>query len=184
MPMTIRTALQIMGDSSFSILCIFFALPFMQPIPLGPFSVAAGGTYVALGWQMMRGRHSPWLPEKMLDVSLEKKSWERIVWISTKLAAVIDFISKPRLQSWVNTPSAHKRLGALVCLSGILMTIPMFGVPFNNTLPALVALSAGIAEIESDGVWILIALFFLLTTCVYFFAIGWALFSAGEYFAY
>jgi hypothetical protein len=93
---------------------------------------------------------------------------------------VVDIVSKERLTWLVTSTKAKQRLGLIVCLAGLLMSIPMFGIPFNNTLPALVVLAASIAEIEHDGLWVVASMCFFVITILYFTVIGWMLIRSGD----
>lgn len=51
------------------------------------------------------------------------------------------------------------------------MCAPFIAVPFNNMLPACVAFFAALAELEQDGMMLLVALLWLVLTIVFFTAI-------------
>src|SRR5690349_9618160 len=51
----------------------------------------------------------------------------------------------------VSGPRGGRIVGSLMAVAGLLMAIPFFGIPFNDTLPALVIIAACIAELEDDG---------------------------------
>jgi hypothetical protein len=72
-------------------------------------------------------------------------------------------------------------VGSLMAIAGLLMAIPFFGIPFNNTLPALVIIAACVAELEDDGVFIFVALALLAVTVAYFVFIFWAVFFVGDH---
>ena len=54
-----------------------------------------------------------------------------------------------------------------------------FGLPFNNTLPALAILAVCVAELEQDAGMLIVALFWLFATIVYFAAALWAILVLG-----
>jgi hypothetical protein len=172
--------------SGFSLICVILSIPFLQPLPLGPFAIFAGTTFTALGLQILRGQETPWLPEKLQAVTLSNKTWRKVAWLLEFIAKVTGYIAKPRYQSLVTGVKGRKIIGSLVFVAGLLMSIPMFGIPFNNTFPALVVLFACIGELQDDGVFIYISLFSLLLTIIYFTAIFVALYYIGfeviEYF--
>jgi hypothetical protein len=179
-PISIGAVISVLGDRGFPIICILFSLPFIQPIALGPLAIAGGISFTALGWQMMHQRATPWLPQRVLNIKLKSKHWQSILWVLNIVMTVVDMVSKERLTWLVASRGAKRRLGLIVCLAGLLMSIPMFGVPFNNTLPALVVLAASIAEIEHDGLWVLASLCFFVITILYFTVIGWLLLRSGD----
>ena len=64
-PLTLGEAFSSLKESGFVFVCVLQALPFLQPVALGPVSTALGLSLAILGWQMARGRPSPWLPAKV-----------------------------------------------------------------------------------------------------------------------
>ena len=172
--------------SGFSLICVILSIPFLQPLPLGPFAIFAGTTFTALGLQILRGQEAPWLPEKLRTVTLSNKSWSKVASLFEFIAKATSYIAKPRYQSLVTKDLGRKIIGSLVFVAGLLMSIPMFGIPFNNTFPALVVLFASIAELQDDGVFVYVSLFSLALTVIYFLAIFIALYYLGfevvEYF--
>ena len=54
-------ALEQIGPNGFCFASMLLAVPFIQPLPLGPLTTICGVTFMALGWQMARGRNSPQL---------------------------------------------------------------------------------------------------------------------------
>ena len=179
-PISIGAVISVLGEKGFPIICMLFSLPFLQPIALGPLAIAGGISFAALGWQMMHQRATPWLPQRVLNIKLSSKHWRQILRVLNIVMKVVDIVSKERLTWLVTSTKAKQRLGLIVCLAGLLMSIPMFGIPFNNTLPALVVLAASIAEIEHDGLWVVASMCFFVITILYFTVIGWMLIRSGD----
>jgi hypothetical protein len=166
--------------SGFSLICLILALPFLQPLPLGPFAIFAGATFSALGIQILRGNNTPWLPEKMREVTLSDKMWNRILSLCNWIVNFTSKIAKPSNKNLITGKSGKKIVGGLVFIGGALMSIPMFGIPFNNTFPALVVLFVAIAELQDDGRWVYASIFSLLLTIIYFTAIFFTLLFLGN----
>jgi hypothetical protein len=61
------------------------------------------------------------------------------------------------------------------------MAIPFFGLPFNNTLPALAIVAVCIAELEDDGGFVIVSLALLVLTVVYFSFIAYAILGGMNY---
>ncbi|MGH7804350.1 MAG: exopolysaccharide biosynthesis protein, partial [Candidatus Binatia bacterium] len=174
--LTLGEAFDRLGESSYSLIAIVLCLPFLQPISLGPLSTVGGLTFAVLGWQLARQRPTPWLPERVRQSAPNAKIWEKII---TLLRGVVRFcarFTKPRYGHLVNGPRGDQIVGGLMAVGGLLMAIPFFGIPFNNTLPALVIIAAAIAELEDDGAFIFVAFGLLAVTLAYFAFIFWAVF--------
>ncbi len=184
-PLSIGTVLEKLEISGFSVLCIILALPFLQPIPLGPFAIFAGTTFTALGLQILRGQEVPWLPKKLQAATLSHKSWNKVVKLFALIARMSSYLARPRHKSLITGERGKKVVGTLVFISGLLMSIPMFGIPFNNTLPALVVLFVCIAELQDDGIFVYISIITLILTVIFFATIFIFLYYLGsEAFGY
>lgn len=179
--LTLGEAFDRLGEASYSLIGIVLCLPFLQPISLGPLSTVGGLTFAVLGWQLARQHPTPWLPEKVRKSAPSAKIWERIIGL---LRAVVRFcgrFTKRRYTHLVTGTRGDKIVGGLMAVAGLLMAIPFFGIPFNNTLPALVIIAACVAELEDDGFFIFVAFGFLVVTVAYFIFIFWAVFFVGEH---
>ena len=178
--LTLGEAFDRLGEASYSLIGIVLCLPFLQPISLGPLSTVGGLTFAILGWQLARQHPSPWLPEKIRRSAPSAKIWERIIALLRGVVRFCGRFTRQRYVHLVSGPRGDRIVGGLMAVSGLLMAIPFFGIPFNNTLPALVIIAACIAELEDDGGFIFVALGLLAATVAYFTFIFWALFFVGE----
>lgn len=179
--LTLGQAFDCLKESTFSLICIILCLPFLQPISLGPLATIGGLTFAALGWQLARGRSTPWLPDKVRNTTPGPKTWERLLWVCTKVVSFCGRFSRPRLQTILRGERGDKIIGILIIIAGLLMAIPFFGIPFNNTLPALAIVAACIAELEDDGAFVLVSIVLTIVTIIYFCFIFYALFYGLEW---
>jgi hypothetical protein len=179
--LSIGEAMQELKDSSFCLVGILICLPFLIPLPvLGPLTVPGGLAIAALGWQMIRGRKAISLPKKLAQVQLSGSAWHALAGVCARVMRVCERFAKPRLQHWTGGPRGERRAGVFVMLSGALLALPLVGLPFNNTLPALCAICACIALMEEDGLWFVFAAFWLLITLLYFAVIAYVLVYFGD----
>jgi hypothetical protein len=58
--------------------------------------------------------------------------------------------------------------GLLVCAGAVLLLLPLGGIPFTNTLPALAVVIGTLGMMERDGAAVAAAYGLLLATLVYF----------------
>lgn len=167
------------GEASYSFVCLLLALPFLQPISLGPLSTIGGLNFALLGWQLARGRQTPWLPERLRRATLPEKVWTVLLGVLLKVFRFCHRFTRPRAQAWVSGRRGEVVGGTLIALGGLLISIPLAGIPFNNLLPALVVVFVCIGELEGDGAMVLVAVLWLIASVVYLGFVAWALFFLG-----
>lgn len=180
-PVQVGDVLKEIREDGFSLICIIHALPFLQPISLGPISVAAGISLTALGIQMAKGQRAPWLPKRMANVQPSQKTWRILLMTCERVLKFCRKLTRPRLQFLAVGPAARKLGGIIVALGGLLLAVPLAGIPFTNTIPVLAVLFASIAELEQDGVFMLVAIVMLVLAVAYFGVLGWAAFMATDH---
>lgn len=179
-PLSLGEVLDNLKTSALALSTVLLCLPFLQPLTLGPLSSAGGLVLTSLGWQLFKGRERLWLPAKIYDIKPSTKLWERLLGLCRWLIGVLARITRERLTSWVDGRKGERLCGALVAIGGVLLVIPAPILPFNNTLPALGMLFAAIALLERDGVMVIVSVFWLIATVVYFGAFFYALYFLGS----
>lgn len=178
---SLQEAMDKLGPASFCFLCLLLAIPFLQPVPLGPYTMASGLTFMAAGWQMARGHGTPTLPARMRQCRLHGRGWVAALRLCQRLLGIFRKFTRPRLSTWVSGDQGTRQVGLLILTGGFLLTIPAANMPFNNTLPALMILCAAVAWIERDGLLIFAALFWGALTVGYFLTLGLALWFFGSH---
>jgi len=179
-PLTIGEAIDSIDEAAYAFISVILALPFLQPIPLGPLTVIGGLTFAALGWQLLQGNESPVLPQRLRQVAMTETVWRILIKVCLNILGVCRRFTKPRMTHLVTGRKGQKLGGFILLAAGLLMAIPFGVLPFNNTLPALAILFYGFAELEDDGLMVVIALFWLVVTVVYFSAFFYALWYLGN----
>ena len=140
-----------LGGSSFSLLCIILSLPFLTPVSLGPLATVGGLTLAAIAWQMVRGDLAPSLPRRVRAIEMSPKIWQALLATCAKIVGFCSRFSRPRYKRWVEGVQGARLRGFLIIAAGLLMAVPLFGLPFNNALPALAIIIVCLAELEDDG---------------------------------
>jgi hypothetical protein len=166
-------------EAGYGFICIFLVLPFLQPLTLGPLAIAGGLTFAILGWQMYRGHPAPVLPEKIRQATLGQKAWRRLLDICITLVRLCGRITRQRHSEWVSGVRGARIVGSILMWGGLLMAIPFFGIPLNNFLPGLAIFFVCLADLEQDGVMVLVAIGWIAVTLCYFVFILLALWYAG-----
>ena len=170
-PLTLGEALDTLDEAAYALIAIILVLPFLQPLPLGPLSVAGGLTFAILGWQLLSGHDTPVLPQRVRTLELSANSWGLLVKVSLNLIGFCRKFTRPRLPHLVNGQSGRHLAGFIMLAGGLLMAIPFpIPLPLNNALPGLAILFYCIGELENDGLMVFVAFFWLLVTVLYFCA--------------
>ena len=178
--LTIGEAIDSIDEAAYAFISVILALPFMQPIPLGPLTVIGGLTFAALGWQLLRGHESPVLPQQLRNVAMGENIWRILTKVCLNILGFCRRFTKPRMTHLVSGRKGQKLGGFILLAAGLLMAIPFGVLPFNNTLPALAILFYGFAELEDDGLMVIVSLFWLVVTVLYFSAFFFALWYLGN----
>jgi hypothetical protein len=168
-----------LGQAAFCFIALLLAVPFFQPISLGPLTMASGGIFMVVGWQMGRGWTFLHLPEKARNWHLRGKGWLRVLEFCRRILVWLSRWTRPRLLSWVDGPAGSRRIGWMIFIGGALLAIPFANMPLNNTFPALMIFFAAVAWLERDGLMVLVSLFWGFVTLLYFAVAGWILFKFG-----
>lgn len=169
-----------LGEASFSLIFILLCLPLLQPISMGPVATIIGLNLITLGWQLARGKAEPWLPEKIRSMTMPERAWRAMLKILMWVVKISGWLSRPRLQSWVSGPQANRLIGSIVVVAGVLLLLPLPGIPLSNLFPALVILFIGIAQLERDGAMLPISLFWLVVTLAYFGFLAYGVVFLGD----
>lgn len=179
-PLTLGEAFSSLRESGFVFVCVLQALPFLQPVALGPVSTALGVSLAVLGWQMARGRPSPWLPARVGAWAPGPAAWRRLFAVATGVLGFFRRFTRRRLTGWVAGERGRRAGGLMIAAAGVLIALPLAGIPFTNSLPALVVVFVALGELEEDGLMLVAAFATLLLTLAYFVALALLAVLAGE----
>ncbi|HWU83027.1 MAG TPA: exopolysaccharide biosynthesis protein [Methylophilaceae bacterium] len=175
-PLTLGEALDSLDHAAFALIAMILALPYLQPVPMGPLTVLGGLTYAVMGWQLLRGHESPALPKRMRNVEMSERTWHILTKVCLKVVSLVKKFTRSRL-TWFTHGVRGQMIGGLILLTaGLLMAIPFGVLPFNNTLPALAVLFYAFGQFEQDGLMVLISFLWLVVTALYFgyfFYLAW-----------
>ncbi len=149
---SIGEVLDAIADRGFGLILLILALPAALPLPAPGYATPFGLMMALLALQMMRGRTTPWLPERVRKrrISRGKLDW------TVKNAGVplrfVEWIIRPRLSNLAKNRAFLSLIGFIVLLMSISMSMP---IPLTNTAPSFVifVLAAGI--LEEDGLVLL-----------------------------
>jgi len=170
---TIGAVLDAIAERGFGLILLILALPAALPLPAPGYATPFGIMMGLLAIQMIRGRKTPWLPERIRKRTVRKSKLEWTVKNAGVPLRFVEWIIRPRLSGLARNRAFLALIGFIVLLMSVSMSMP---IPLTNTAPSFVifVLAAGI--LEEDG---LVLLGGLLLAPV---AIGIA--AAAVYFAY
>lgn len=180
-PITIGELIDSLDEAAFAFIAIILVLPFLQPLPLGPISVAGGLTFAVLGLQLLRGHESPVLPKRIRALELHEKTLQIMIGVGLRIIDFCRKITRPRMQYLVSGNTGRQVSGSILLAGGLLMAIPFpIPLPFNNAVPGLAILFYCIGELEDDGLMVFFSLFWLVVTVLYFTAFFVSIWIFGQ----
>lgn len=164
---TLQEVVDALGARASALLAVILALPFCSPISIPGLSVPFGMVIAVLAARFALGL-PPWLPRRLIAVKLPPKFFRALLEGASKFIGIIERQLRPRWL-WMTDSVRLRRLHmGLVCLGALLLLLPLGGIPFTNTLPALVVVIGTLGMLERDGVAVAVAYGFFLLTMVYF----------------
>jgi hypothetical protein len=177
---TLNAALAHLGSEGFCFVAFLLAVPFVQPVPLGPLTMICGVSFMAIGWQMARGKPNALLPQKAGDLLIRGHLWLKVIGFCRSILKFTRRFTKERYPILVSGDRAERFVGWLILMGGFLLAIPVANLPLNNFFPALMIIFACLGWLERDGLMILISLFWGIVTLLYFAALAVALVFFGS----
>lgn len=166
---TIEQLIKALSGKGRSLIAAFLSIPFCQPLQIPGLSTPFGIVITFFGLRMMFGKEI-WLPKKILNRKIQtltlKKITERVLKILDKTKRFIH----PRLHFMYQTKIMERVNGALICILGILLALPL-PVPLTNLTSAWSIFLISLGTIENDGLLILLGFICTLLTFGFFLAI-------------
>lgn len=169
---SIKYILEILKDKGFGLLLIILSLPSALPVPAPGYSTPFGIVMTILGFQMVFGKKTPWMPSWALNRKIKKSNADKFFKAGAKFFKKTEKLIKPRM-SFIDSKLGYSFAGFIVIFMAILMIFP---IPLTNTIPAMVIFIIGAAISERDGL--------LLILSVIGGAIALALYLTTFYFVY
>lgn len=164
---TLQELIQVLGQRASALLIIILALPFCAPIAIPGLSTPFGLAILALAICFALNLQ-PWLPKRLLGVRLPPKFFAAVLEGASKLIGWIERRLHPRWL-WLTEGAAMRFVHmGMVCAGAGLLLLPLGGIPFTNTLPALTIVVGMLGVLERDGIAVMVAYGFLVATVVYF----------------
>ena len=137
------------GDRGFGLLFLILALPAALPLPAPGYASPFGLIILILGTQLLRGRPTPWLPERLRRYRVSWKLLDFSVRNGRVPFAAVEFFVRPRLEGLVRNRVFLALVSITILLMAASMCVPM---PLTNTAPSFVVFVLAAGMVEEDGV--------------------------------
>jgi hypothetical protein len=145
---TVGELAKLMGERAFGALMFIFAVPNAIPVPPGT-SAVLGLPLLVLTYQLMVGRTSLWLPQRIASKPLSGDLISAFMRRALPWLVKIEKVLKPRWSILVRNEAAERFLGLVCFVLAIILFLP---IPFGNMLPALAISILALALAERDGI--------------------------------
>ena len=155
-----------MRDRAFGALLFVFAAPNALPVNAPGVSVILGTPLLFLSLQLMLGFTAPWLPKALVQRTVSRQGFARVMNHAVPWIRRAERLSKPRLTALASGP--FERVIGLFCL--LLSLVLILPIPFGNMGPALAVSILAFGVLERDGLATIVG--FVTGIAAVFFAWG------------
>jgi hypothetical protein len=176
---TLREMMAQVGEHGLLLMCALASLPFLIPVSIPGVSTVFGFAIILISLSITFNR-LPWLPKRILDRRLDTTKLVPALEKGASLVSRLDVYIKPRMASFVAGRVMNRLNGLAIAFGGVLLMFPLGFVPLSNTLPGIAILLLATGMIQRDGLIVAAGYAFLVFTVIYFVALGFLAFSAGQ----
>lgn len=176
---TLRELMEAIGEQGLLLMCAIACLPFLIPVSIPGVSTVFGAAIVMISLAITLNR-LPWLPKRILDKQMETARLVPALQKGVSIVSKLDRYMRPRLPAFTTGTIVARVNGIAIMVAGILLMMPLGFVPFSNTLPGVAILLFSAGMIQRDGATVLGGYLFLILTIIYFAALGYGAFWAGQ----
>ena len=172
---TLGDFVDVLGERSFGILLLIFALPSVLPLGAIPGVSAVFGLPMAVvALQLMLGLKKPVMPSWLLSRSIPRADLARIVTKVMPYLQKTEKLLKPRLP--LMTGSVAERIVGGICLAlAAIVTLP---IPFGNQPPSTAVALFALGLFERDGLFVIAGFIASIFALILLFTVYFAAFEA------
>jgi hypothetical protein len=152
---TIGELVKTIGDKGFGLLLVVLSMPSALPIPAPGYSTPFGIAVALIALQMLCGRRSVWLPQRIMVVRIQPAIAEKMIGAVSRFLRRVERFIRPR-HLWTYSSMGLSALALLIIIMAALMVLP---IPLTNTFPAMVIFMIGVGLTEEDGLLAIAASF-------------------------
>jgi len=140
-----------LGERAFGVAMLLFSLPNAVGIGVIPgISTLFGVPQIILALQMLVGFERPWLPVWLLEKSIARADFERMIDRSLPVLIRFERYLKPRAAS-LTGPFVERLMGFVFLVLAIVVSLP---IPFGNQPPGVAIAVVALGLIARDGVFV------------------------------
>lgn len=176
---TLRQLVALIGEQGLLLLCALLTIPFLLPVSIPGVSTVFGAAIILISIGIIANR-APWLPEKIMDRKLDAEKLTGILKRGADIVARIERVIRPRLRGLTDSALVNRLNGFAIMAGGVLLIFPLGLIPFSNTLPAFAILFMCLGVSQRDGLFVVLGYLTLVATVIYFCALAYAAFAAGQ----
>ncbi|KAA3510071.1 exopolysaccharide biosynthesis protein [Agrobacterium rosae] len=176
---TLRELMEAIGEQGLLLMCAIACLPFLIPVSIPGVSTIFGAAIVMISLAITLNR-LPWLPRRILDKQMETARLVPALQKGVSIVSKLDRYMRPRLPAFTTGTVMARINGLAIMTAGVLLMMPLGFVPFSNTLPGVAILLFSAGMIQRDGATVLGGYLFLILTTIYFAALAYGAFWAGQ----
>ena len=136
-----------LGRRSIGALLLVLALPMVLPVPAPGISVLFGVPMILVSAQLMLGRHSAWLPQRLARRSITRADFIVLVERALPSLRYLERIIRPRI-TWMAGDWAMIPVGAICVILAAIIALP---VPLGHVVPGVAISVLAMGMIERDG---------------------------------
>jgi len=137
-----------LGRRSIGALLLVLALPMALPIPTPGLSVLFGIPLILVSAQLMLGRRSAWLPQRVARRSVARADFIALVDKALPILHRVERIVRPRV-AWMVGNWAMVPVGAVCLVLAVIIALP---VPLGHVVPGAAISVMALGVIERDGI--------------------------------
>lgn len=163
---TLGEIIALMHQRAYSFLLLLIAIPFCAPITIPGLSTPFGLVIAFIGLRIACGLR-PWLPERLLRVTLPAKWLPRVFRTVAKPVRWLERILRPTMGFLVNGGVFRQLHGVVICAAGLMLLLPL-PIPLTNFFPAVSVALLACAMLEGDGRFSIAGFAVFLAALAYF----------------
>lgn len=147
--MRIDQILSELDERAFGLAILIMAIPCLVPLLYGPPQVLGGPIFLLAG-QLFLHRSKPWLPKKVLAVSLPKSWLDAMAGFADKRLRWLETFSKPRF-GFLASGWGERMAGLMMMICAVCIVLPM-----TNTVPSVALALLAVGILQRDGLFVLL----------------------------
>ena len=139
-----------LGLRGHAFLTLFFAFPFLLPIPVPGLSILFGIVIAFIGFQMAIGK-DPWVPTRWKKRPVSTKIILAVLKGAEKILSKLEKIVKPRGKFLHSMPWTKSVVGMMISICGLFLALPL--PPGTNLPPGACVILMSLGYLEKDDVF-------------------------------